>query len=132
MTAQNTFTSKSPTSATGQTEAQAATSVFIRFGDWLSGASTDRSGMTEVTIKMMKEDCQLATAISEIRLPPSTPLSPEQVEDLMGERRLNHICEETGQSPEAVENALTEVLPMLASMLRENPERLFSYQCKIN
>lgn len=132
MTAQNTFTSKSPTSGTGQTEAQAATSVFIRFGDWLSGASTDRSGMTEVTIKMMKEDCQLATAISEIRLPPSTPLSPEQVEDLMGERRLNHICEETGQSPEAVENALTEVLPMLASMLRENPERLFSYQCKIN
>ncbi|GBR44817.1 MULTISPECIES: YidB family protein [Gluconobacter] len=132
MTAQNTFTSKSPASGTGQTEAQAATSVFIRFGDWLSGASTDRSGMTEVTIKMMKEDCQLATAISEIRLPPSTPLSPEQVEDLMGERRLNHICEETGQSPEAVENALTEVLPMLASMLRENPERLFSYQCKIN
>ncbi len=50
----------------------------------------------------------------------------------MGERRLNHICEETGQSPKAVENALTEVLPMLASMLRENPERLFSYQCKIN
>jgi len=132
MTVQNTFTSKSPASGTGQTEAQAATSVFIRFGDWLSGASTDRSGMTEVTIKMMKEDCQLATAISEIRLPPSTPLSPEQVEDLMGERRLNHICEETGQSPEAVENALTEVLPMLASMLRENPERLFSYQCKIN
>ncbi len=72
-TAQNTFTSKSPASGTGQTEAQAATSVFIRFGDWLSGASTDRSGMTEVTIKMMKEDCQLATAISEIRLPPLRP-----------------------------------------------------------
>lgn len=132
MTFQNTFTNKPSVSGKGQTEAQAATSVFTRFGDWLSGASTDRSGLTEVTIKMMKEDCQFATTISEIRLPPSTPLSPEQVEDLMGEKRLNHICDQTGQSPKAVETALTEVLPMLATMLRENPERLFSYQCRIN
>ncbi|GBR70166.1 hypothetical protein [Gluconobacter kanchanaburiensis] len=131
MTTQNTDTTRPRTGGT-RTEAQAATSVFTRFGDWLSGASTDRSGLTEVTIKMMKEDCQLATTISEIRTPPSTPLTPEQVEDLMGERRMNRICEETGQSPEAVETALTEVIPMLASMLRENPERLFSYQCKIN
>ncbi|AQS89975.1 hypothetical protein A0U94_02260 [Gluconobacter albidus] len=129
MTIQSTYTTKS---GKGQTEAQASTSVFTRFGDWLSGASTDRSGLTEVTIRMMKEDCQFATTISEVRVPPSTPLSPEQVEDLMGEKRINHICEQTGQSPEAVETALTEVLPMLASMLRENPERLFSYQCKIN
>lgn len=129
MTIQSTYTT---TSGKGQTEAQASTSVFTRFGDWLSGASTDRSGLTEVTIRMMKEDCQFATTISEVRVPPSTPLSPEQVEDLMGEKRINHICEQTGQSPEAVETALTEVLPMLASMLRENPERLFSYQCKIN
>ncbi|MBS1028005.1 YidB family protein [Gluconobacter albidus] len=129
MTIQSTYTTKS---GKGQTEAQASTSVFTRFGDWLSGASTDRSGLTEVTIRMMKEDCQFATTISEVRVPPSTPLSPEQVEDLMGEKRINHICQQTGQSPEAVETALTEVLPMLASMLRENPERLFSYQCKIN
>ncbi|MEJ5140799.1 YidB family protein [Gluconobacter albidus] len=129
MTIQSTYTMKS---GKGQTEAQASTSVFTRFGDWLSGASTDRSGLTEVTIRMMKEDCQFATTISEVRVPPSTPLSPEQVEDLMGEKRINHICQQTGQSPEAVETALTEVLPMLASMLRENPERLFSYQCKIN
>ncbi|MBF0890275.1 hypothetical protein HKD28_02375 [Gluconobacter sp. LMG 1744] len=129
MTIQSTYTQKS---GKGQTEAQASTSVFTRFGDWLSGASTDRSGLTEVTIKMMKDDCQFATTVSEIRVPPSTPLSPEQVEDLMGEKRINHICDQTGQSPEAVETALTEVLPMLASMLRENPERLFSYQCKIN
>jgi|GEM_PF-2709609 len=129
MTIQSTYTQKS---GKGQTEAQASTSVFTRFGDWLSGASTDRSGLTEVTIKMMKDDCQFATTVSEIRVPPSTPLSPEQVEDLMGEKKINHICDQTGQSPEAVETALTEVLPMLASMLRENPERLFSYQCKIN
>ncbi|MBS1090164.1 hypothetical protein JK208_00875 [Gluconobacter sp. Dm-74] len=129
MTIQSTYTQKS---GKGQTEAQASTSVFTRFGDWLSGASTDRSGLTEVTIKMMKDDCQFATTVSEIRVLPSTPLSPEQVEDLMGEKRINHICDQTGQSPEAVETALTEVLPMLASMLRENPERLFSYQCKIN
>ncbi|GBQ93193.1 YidB family protein [Gluconobacter albidus] len=129
MTIQSTYTTKS---GKCQTEAQASTSVFTRFGDWLSGASTDRSGLTEVTIRMMKEDCQFATTISEVRVPPSTPLSPEQVEDLMGEKRINHICQQTGQSPEAVETALTEVLPMLASMLRENPERLFSYQCKIN
>ncbi|MBF0887957.1 MULTISPECIES: YidB family protein [Gluconobacter] len=129
MTIQSTYTQKS---GKGQTEAQASTSVFTRFGDWLSGASTDRSGLTEVTIKMMKDDCQFATTVSEIRVPPSTPLSPEQVEDIMGEKRINHICDQTGQSPEAVETALTEVLPMLASMLRENPERLFSYQCKIN
>ncbi|MBF0875889.1 hypothetical protein HKD21_03380 [Gluconobacter cerevisiae] len=129
MTVQSTYTTKS---GKGQTEAQAATSVFTRFGDWLSGASTDRSGLTQVTINMMKEDCEFATTISEIRTSSLTPLSPEQVEDLMGAKRIKHICDQTGQSPEAVETALTEVLPMLASMLRENPERLFSYQCKIN
>ena len=47
MTVQNTFTNKPSVSGKGQTEAQAATSVFTRFGDWLSGASTDRSGLTE-------------------------------------------------------------------------------------
>lgn len=129
MTVQSTYTTKS---GKGQTEAQAATSVFTRFGDWLSGASTDRSGLTQVTINMMKEDCEFATTISEIRTSSTTPLSPKQVEDLMGAKRIKHICDQTGQSPEAVETALTEVLPMLASMLRENPERLFSYQCKIN
>nr|WP_249198150.1 hypothetical protein [Gluconobacter kondonii] len=129
VTIQSTYTTKP---SKGQTEAQAATSVFTRFGDWLSGASTDRSGLTQVTINMMKEDCEFATTISEIHTPPSTPLLPEQVEDLMGAKRMKHICDQTGQSPEAVETALTEVLPMLASMLRENPERLFSYQCKIN
>lgn len=132
MSIQNTFTTKSSLFGKNQTEAQAATFVFTRFGDWLSGASTDRSGLTEVTIKMMKEDCQFATTVSEIRLPPSTRLSPEQVEDLMGKKRLDYICDQSGQSPQAVETALTEVLPMLATMLRENPERLFSYQCKIN
>lgn len=67
MTIQSTYTQKS---GKGQTEAQASTSVFTRFGDWLSGASTDRSGLTEVTIKMMKDDCQFATTVSEIRVPP--------------------------------------------------------------
>lgn len=116
-----------------RTQAQKSTSAFVRFGDWLSGASSDRSGLTEVTIRMMKDDCHLATTISEIEAPQkSGMLSAKEVEAIMGNDRIERLCHETGQSPVAVETALRDVLPMLASMLRESPERLYSYQCKIN
>ena len=116
---------------TVKTKGEKETSLFVRFGDWLSNASMDRSGLTEVTIRLMREDCHLATRVSEIRNSESDPLTPEEVEILMGEKHLNYIADQTGQSLEAIENALTGVLPMLANLLRVDPERLFQYQCKI-
>lgn len=42
---------------TTETKGQKSTSLFVRFGDWLSNASMDRSGLTEVTIRLMRDDC---------------------------------------------------------------------------
>lgn len=116
---------------TTKTTGEKETSLFVRFGDWLSNASMDRSGLTEVTIRLMRDDCHLATRVSEIQNTEGNPLTPQDVEKLMGEKNLNYIAEQTGQSLDAIEDALTGVLPMLAHLLRVDPERLFQYQCKI-
>lgn len=116
---------------TVKTKGEKETSLFVRFGDWLSNASMDRSGLTEVTIRLMRDDCHLATRVSEIHNTEANPLTPQEVEVLMDEKHLKYIADQTGQSLEAIEDALTEVLPMLGNLLRVDPERLFQYQCKI-
>ncbi|WP_040507628.1 YidB family protein [Gluconobacter morbifer] len=120
------------TGTPSETQAQKATSAFVRFGDWLSGASTDRSGLTEVTIRMMKDDCRFAETVGELGTSGKKKLSPQEVQDIMGEGRLDHLSHQTGQSPEALETALQDVLPMLGTLLHEDPDRLFKYMCQIN
>ncbi|WP_151199728.1 hypothetical protein [Kozakia baliensis] len=109
---------------THETSAHAATSAIMRGGDNFTGADSDRSGLTTVAIQLIHQDTELRNFLIKPENYNRSPWSAEEVEQVMGSSRIAHIAHESGQTPNATEEALCEVLPMLGrSMAKKEGEK---------